>query len=94
MDTIWLHQLEAPLQDERFMLFKNTNHFIALYDFINVLERNCENPRIVWLHRNTFDRIKSTTAIMMGIQQRFEKDIGTNDFVAFNKITVEWTEWR
>ena len=29
---------------------------------------------------------------MKGLQKRFEKDNGTNDFLAFNKIPVEWTE--
>ena len=94
MDTIRLHPREAPLKDDEFMLFKSTNHFVALYHFLKVVERTCENPLIALLHRNTLDQLKSTTAIMKGIQKRFEKDIGTDDYVAFNRTLVEWTEWR
>ena len=41
------------------MVFKSTNNFIALDEFLKVVERNCENPRIDWLHHNTFDQLKS-----------------------------------
>ena len=29
---------------------------------------------------------------MKGLQKRFEKEIGTNHFEAFQKIPVEWTD--
>ena len=53
------------------MVFKSTNHFVSLYDFMKVVELNCENQRIVWLHRNTFYQLKSTTVCMKGIQKRY-----------------------
>ena len=52
------------------------------------------NSRTVWLHHNTLDQLKSTTAIMKGIPKHHSMDIGSKDFVASNKIKVEWTEWR
>ena len=63
---------------------------IAQCHLLKVVEWTRENLRITWLHCNTFDPIMS--AVMKGFQKRFEKDIGTNDFEAFNKIPVEWTE--
>ena len=89
MDTIWLHQLDAPLQDCEFMVFKNTNHFVALCDFLKVVELNCENLRIVWIHHNTSDQLKSTIAVTKGLQKRYSLDIGVDDFAAFSKILVE-----
>ena len=89
MDTIRLYQLEAPLQDDEFMVFKSTNHLIALCDFLKVVELNCENPRIVWIHNNTSDQLKSTIAVTKGLQKRYSLDIGVDDFAAFSKILVE-----
>ena len=90
------HDPAAPTRGaaecRRVRVFKSPSHDTALYDFLKVVERTCENPLIALLHRNTLDQLKSTTAIMKGIQKRFEKDIGTDDYVAFNRTLVEWTE--
>ena len=87
-----LHQIEAPLKDDEFMVFKSTSHFVALFEFLNVVEPTYMNPRVVWLHRNTFDQLESTTAITKGVQKRYNKGISVDDFAVFNKIMVEWTE--
>ena len=43
------------MQDCEFVVFMSVSHFVALYNFLKVVERNCQNTLIVWLHRNTLD---------------------------------------
>ena len=48
-------------------------------------------PRLAAPH-NTLDQLKSAVAVAKGIKNRYNKGIGVDDFAAFNKIMVEWTE--
>ena len=51
----------------------STSHFVSLYDFRKVVEWNCENQCIIRLYRNTFDKLKSATAVTKGIQNRYSR---------------------
>ena len=92
MNAIRLHQIEALPRDDEFMVFKSTNHLVAMYDFLSVVSRCCENPRIVWLHRDPVPMIRSTIPFMKAIQKRFVGDLGVDDVAALNTNTIRFTE--
>ena len=88
MDAIRLHQLQSPLKDHEFMVFKSTNHLVDFYHLLNMVTPTSENLLIVWLHCNTFDQLMSAMALTRGIQKRFEEDVCV-DLLALIEFMVQ-----
>ena len=92
-DATRLHQLESPLKDDWFRVFKSTGLFVTPNDFLKVVKRNCGNPGIISLNGNTFDLFENSVYDNEGHQKFNNKDIGVY-LLALNKIMVEWVQGK
>ena len=62
-----INLMRRPMKNDQFLILKNVTLLCVLKE---VLE-SCEDIRIVWMHRNPFDMIKSASPYFKSIQQSF-----------------------
>ena len=89
VDEIRMHVLDEPMGDGEFLVFKSPNHLMSTYNFFKTIQAHCENPRFVWIHRETTRKLKSIIPMVALIRKRFAGDYGLDDYEALNRNVID-----
>ena len=66
-DIYKINLLRRPMREDQFLVLKN----VTLLCVLNEVLESCDDVRIVWMHRNPFDMIKSALPYFQSIQKSF-----------------------
>ncbi|ELP90461.1 hypothetical protein EIN_017600 [Entamoeba invadens IP1] len=93
IDEIKMHLVEYPItRKDGFVCLKAVNHFASMAPMLDVLGDEKYEANFVWIHREPIEQLKSFIVLMVGLQGRFEHDLGRNDIEWINKSAVTINE--
>ena len=83
---------EFPLPENGYFCMKCADHFLNPDLFFNVQCKDEFKPRIIWLHREIVQNIRSAILLYYYHRSVLDHDLGLEDFNWLNKTVVDMTE--
>ena len=93
IDEFKMHLMEFPLKGEDgFLCTKAVSHFSTMIPMLDVFGKEEYNGRFIWIHREPVDQIKSFIPLLIAAKDRFEHDLGKEDYKWISDFAVKFTE--
>ena len=91
-DELKMHIMEFPLKEDGYLCLKSITHFSSMIPFFDVFGHEDVDARIVWIHREPVEQIKSFIILLIQTKGRFEHDLGADDIEWLNKEALKINE--
>jgi hypothetical protein len=92
VDCFKMHMIEYPLKQDGYLCLKAVCHFASPVPFFDVFGTKEIDARIIWIHREPVEQIKSLIPFCILATSRFESDIGIKDIEWINKNAIKYNE--